>query len=57
MGLPGQPGHPDVVAAERQVADRIHAGGGKLYTDLVAVIELRHMIVDAAQKFTADNTS
>jgi 4-hydroxy-2-oxoheptanedioate aldolase len=57
MGLPGQPGHPDVVAAERQVADRIHAGGGKLYTDLVAVIELRHMIVDAAQQFTADNTS
>jgi 4-hydroxy-2-oxoheptanedioate aldolase len=57
MGLPGQPGHPDVVAAERQVADRIHAGGGKLYTDLVAVIELRHLIVDAAQKFAADNTS
>ena len=55
MGLPGQPGHPDVVATERQMADRIHAAGGKLYTELVAVIELRHLIVDAAQQFLADN--
>ena len=55
MGLPGQPGHPDVVAMERQMADRIHAAGGKLYTELVAVIELRHLIVDAAQQFLADN--
>ena len=55
MGLPGQPGHPDVVAAERQVAKRIHAAGGKLHTDLMAVIELRHLIVDAAQQFAAGN--
>ena len=55
MGLPGQPGHPDVVAAERQVADRIHAAGGKLETDLFAVIELRHLIVDGAQRFLAEN--
>jgi 4-hydroxy-2-oxoheptanedioate aldolase len=56
MGLPGQPGHPDVVAAERQVADRIHAAGGKLNSDLIAVLELRHLIVDAAQQFAADHT-
>ena len=55
MGLPGQPGHPDVVAAERRVADRIHAAGGKLHTDLIAVIELRHLIVDGAQRFLAEN--
>ena len=55
MGLPGQPGHPNVVAAERQAEERIEAAGGKLYTDLVAVIELRHLIVDAAQKFVAKN--
>ena len=55
MGLPGQPGHPDVVAAERRVAERIHAAGGKLHTDLIAVIELRHLIVDGAQRFLAEN--
>ena len=55
MGLSGQPAHPDVVATERQMADRIHDAGGKLYTELVAVIELRHLIVDAAQQFLADN--
>jgi 4-hydroxy-2-oxoheptanedioate aldolase len=55
MGLPGQPGHPDVVAMERQMEDRIHAAGGKLVTELFTVIELRHLIVDAAQQFLADN--
>ena len=55
MGLPGQPCHPDVVAAERQVAERIHAAGGKLHTELMAVIELRHLIVDGAKQFLAEN--
>ena len=54
MGLPGQPGHPDVLAAEQQVAERIHSGGGMLYTDLVTVLELRHLIVDAAKRFAAE---
>ena len=55
MELPGQPDHPDVVTAQRQVADRIHTAGGKLHTDLMAMIELRHLIVDGAQQFLADN--
>ena len=55
MGLPGQPGHPDVVAAERQVAERIHAAGGKLHTELMAVVELRHLIVDETKRFLAEN--
>ena len=55
MGLPGQPGHPDVVAAVRRVAERIQAAGGKLDTDLFAVIELRHLIVDGAKQFLAEN--
>ena len=42
-------------AMERQMADRIHAAGGKLHTELFTVIELRHLIVDAAQQFLADN--
>ncbi len=37
------------------IADRIHAAGGKLRTDLMAMIELRHLIVDGAQQFLADN--
>lgn len=55
MGLPGRPDHPGVVAAERRVAERIHAAGGKLHTDLFAVIELRHLIVDGARRFLAEN--
>ena len=37
------------------MADRIHAAGGKLHTDLLAVIELRHLVVDGAQRFLAEN--
>ena len=55
MGFPGQPEHPDVVTAQRQVVDRIYDAGGKLHSDLMAMIELRHLIVDGAQQFLADN--
>ncbi len=55
MGFPGQPGHPEVLAAQREVAERIYRAGGKLYTDLVAVIELRHLIADGAEKFLSEN--
>ena len=41
--------------AQRQVVDRIYAAGGKLHSDLMAMIELRHLIVDGAQQFLADN--
>ena len=37
------------------MADRIHSAGGKLHTDLLAVIELRHLIVDGAHRFLAEN--
>ena len=30
--------------AQRQVADRIYAAGGKLHSDLMAMIELRHLM-------------
>ena len=33
----------------------IYAAGGKLRTDLMTMIELRHLIVDGAQQFLADN--
>ena len=35
MGLPGQPEHPDVLEAQRQIAERIHAVGGKMNSEAV----------------------
>jgi 4-hydroxy-2-oxoheptanedioate aldolase len=55
MGLPGQPQHPDVLAAQRQVAERIHAAGGKLNSDLMVTINLPELIVNGARQFLADN--
>jgi 2-keto-3-deoxy-L-rhamnonate aldolase RhmA len=56
MGLPGQPQHPDVLAAQRQVADRIHAAGGKLNSDMMVTINLTELIVNGARQFLTDNT-
>jgi 4-hydroxy-2-oxoheptanedioate aldolase len=56
MGLPGGPQHPDVLAAQRQVADRIHAAGRKLNSDIMAALNLPELIVNGAQQFLADNT-
>ena len=55
MGLPGQPQHPDVLTAQRQVADKIHAAGGKLNSDLMVAINLPELIVKGAQQFLTDN--
>ncbi|MDP7620056.1 MAG: aldolase/citrate lyase family protein [Dehalococcoidia bacterium] len=51
MGLPGQPDHPDVKAAEASVADRIHAAGRKMSSDLTAVLGLPNLILDGARAF------
>jgi 4-hydroxy-2-oxoheptanedioate aldolase len=55
MGFPGQPQHPDVLAAQAQEADRIHAAGGKLNSDLMIAINLPELIVHGARQFLADN--
>ena len=55
MGLPGQPQHPDVLAAQRQVAERIHAAGRKLNSDLMVTLNLPELIVHGARQFLADN--
>ncbi|MCH7787512.1 MAG: hypothetical protein IIC22_08370, partial [Chloroflexi bacterium] len=55
MGLPGQPEHPDVLEAQRQIAERIHAAGGKMNSDITATINLPNLIVDGAQQFLAAN--
>ncbi len=51
MGLPGQPDHPDVKAAEASVADRIHAAGRKMSSDLITAINLPTLILDGARAF------
>ena len=55
MGLPGQPEHPDVLAAQARVADRIRAAGGRPRVDVITWIELPNLIVDGAQRFLADH--
>ena len=55
MGLPGQPDHPDVKAAEAAVVDRIHAAGRKTSTDISAVIGLTSIILGAARQFAEAN--
>ena len=55
MGVPGQPDHPDVLAAQARVADRIRAAGGKPRVDVIAWIHLPDLILDGAQRFLADH--
>ena len=54
MGLPGQPEHPEVFAAQARVRDRIRAAGGKPHVDVIDWIYLPDLIVDGAQRFLAD---
>ena len=55
MGLPGQPEHPDVLAAQARVADRIRAAGAKPRADGITWIYLPDLIVEGAQRFLADH--
>lgn len=55
MGLPGQPDHPEVKAAEAAVADRIHAAGRKMSTDITTAIVLPSIILSAARQFAEAN--
>ena len=56
MGLPGQPEHPEVLAAQARVADRIRDAGDSSRVDVTAWIYLPEPIVDGAQRFLADHT-
>ena len=51
MGLPGQPDHPDVKAAEAGVEERIHAAGRKMSHDILSAVGLPTMILDGARSF------
>ena len=54
MGLPGQPEHPDVLAAQERVADRVRAAGRKPRVDVIDWIYLPELIVGGAKRFLAD---
>ena len=51
MGLPGQPDHPDVKAAEASVAARIHAAGRNMSYDILSAINLPELILSGARSF------
>jgi 4-hydroxy-2-oxoheptanedioate aldolase len=55
MGLPGQPDHPDVKAAEAGVADRIHAAGRKMSTDISSAVNLPELILSGARAYLEAN--
>ena len=55
MGYPGQPNHPEAVEATRRVAERIHARGRKLSTDMMRAINVQTLILDGARGFLAEN--
>ena len=55
MGLPGQPDHPDVKAAEASVADRIHAAGRKMSYDISSAINLPELILSGARAYLEAN--
>ena len=55
MGLPGQPDHPDVKAAEAGVADRIHAAGREMSTDISSAVNLPELILSGARAYLEAN--
>jgi len=51
MGLTGKPEHPDVLAAQERVQNRIHQVGKKMSSDLTVTLALPTLILDAAERF------
>jgi 2-keto-3-deoxy-L-rhamnonate aldolase RhmA len=55
MGYPGQPDHPAAVEARQKVAERIHAAGRKLSSELSTGLGMHQAIIDLALGFLDDN--
>ncbi|MCI0440052.1 MAG: aldolase/citrate lyase family protein, partial [Chloroflexi bacterium] len=53
MGYPGQPDHPAVQEAQNKVAERIHAAGRKLSSDITSAVGVPNLILDGARAFLA----
>ena len=56
MGLPGQPDHPDVKAAEASVQERIHAAGRKMSSDISSAINVPDLILSGARAYLEANS-
>ena len=55
MGYPGEPEHPEVIEAQRKVAERIHAAGGKMLEDLMISADFLGLVLEGARAFLAEN--
>lgn len=55
MGYPGQPDHADVKDAERKAAERIHAAGRKLMSDILVSATATGLLLDGAKRFLEKN--
>ena len=51
MGQPGNPDHPDVVAATQKITDAIHARGKKLSEEVIVAARGSHIFLDALREF------
>lgn len=56
MGLPGQPDHPEVKAAEASVQERIHAAGRKMSSDISSAINVPELILSGARAYLEANS-
>ena len=48
MNLPGQPNHPKVKEFELEVRNRVHTSGGKMVDEVVNLVRINEVIIDAA---------
>ena len=55
MSYPGQPDHPEVKEAERRAAERIHATGRKLSSDITVAVNAPTLLLEGARRFLAAN--
>lgn len=48
MNLPGQPNHPKVKEFELEVRNRVHTAGGKMVDEVIDLVRINEVIIDAA---------
>lgn len=54
LGFPGEPNHPEVIAAMKEVQDRIRKAGRRVGSDIMRSTWVRDLLVDSARRFLAE---
>ncbi len=54
LGFPGEPNHPEVVAAMKELHDRIRKAGRRVGSDIMRSVWVRDLLVDSARRFLAE---